>query len=487
MKRFLVLNLIAAIGAGAVLLWTSNAAAVQEGIEKAPEGVEVLTRGPMHEAYAAPQSLNVAPMPIVPKKPPEPVPEVPPDQKPDGSHVVWISGYWAWDDEPADFIWISGLWRDAPPGKRWLPGHWLAVQGGWQWTQGFWAPDAETQVSYLPPPPPSVETGPSAAAPDADSFYSPGCWVYVERQYRWRPGFWLKYRPNWAYIPAHHCWTPAGCVFVDGYWDYELTRRGLLFCPIRFTANVWTRPNWRWEPHFLVLPEVIVGSLFVRIDFGRYCFGDYFGAPYHDHGFIPWVDYRLHANIPEPLFHQFAWEHRTAVNWERDLRKLYDDRRVGIALRPPRTLIQQQQFMRDVAANRPIKVGERTFAVKDVKLAERNLMMVNTLAKVDRKVVPLRQLTEPQRANAALTVAHHTEVIKERQVTETKIMTGGGAKLNEVHKFGKLPSAPAHLRTPETVVRPAAPAIPAHVERVVPKYEPPRPVRVEAKPLHEKR
>ena len=47
-----------------------------------------------------------------------------------------------------------------------------------------------------PAPPPTLETGPSTAAPDADQFYCPGCWVYVERKHRWRPGFWLRNRAD---------------------------------------------------------------------------------------------------------------------------------------------------------------------------------------------------------------------------------------------------------------------------------------------------
>ena len=34
--------------------------------------------------------------------------------KPDGANVVWVTGYWAWDDMRKDFIWISGIWRDTP-------------------------------------------------------------------------------------------------------------------------------------------------------------------------------------------------------------------------------------------------------------------------------------------------------------------------------------------------------------------------------------
>src|SRR4051794_17527054 len=96
MKKYLILLTIAALTAFAVL-GDSDAQQPPPPVENI-EGVEVLTRGPMHEAYAAPQALNPSPSPIVPKAPPAPIPELPPDQKPDGAHVVWISGYWAWDD-----------------------------------------------------------------------------------------------------------------------------------------------------------------------------------------------------------------------------------------------------------------------------------------------------------------------------------------------------------------------------------------------------
>ena len=336
MKKLIVLGLIVAF-CSFPLLWGGAKSEAQPPQPPAPEqqeGVETLTRGPMHEAYAAPQALNPAPSPIVPKKPPEAVSEMPPDQKPEGNHVVWISGYWAWDDEPANFIWVSGFWHDVPPDKRWVPGHWMEHDGGWQWSSGMWAGAQQTTISYVPVPPPSLESGPTIVSPGVDYVYSPGSWIHVERTFRWRPGFWVKHRPNWVFVPAHYAWTPGGCIFVDGYWDYEITRRGLLFCPVRFTANVWLRPNWRLHHHYIVYPDMFVGSLFVRVDYHRYCFGDYFGAKHLGHGYIPWIDYRLHKNIPGPLYQQFVLSRRVEVNFERDLRKLYDDRRLGLALRP---------------------------------------------------------------------------------------------------------------------------------------------------------
>src|SRR5437762_1669587 len=69
-------------------------------------GIEVQARGPVHEAFAAPVVFDPKPGFVVPKEPPAPIPEVPPDQKPQGQNVQWISGYFAWDDDRTDFLWV---------------------------------------------------------------------------------------------------------------------------------------------------------------------------------------------------------------------------------------------------------------------------------------------------------------------------------------------------------------------------------------------
>src|SRR5438128_1162920 len=76
-----------------------------------PEGVEVLGRGPVHEAFAQPIEEG-APQagPVAPKAPPEPLEEQPPEQKPEGEDVQWVPGYWQWDDERGEFLWVSGVW-----------------------------------------------------------------------------------------------------------------------------------------------------------------------------------------------------------------------------------------------------------------------------------------------------------------------------------------------------------------------------------------
>ena len=100
--------------------------------EVVPEGAEVLTRGPVHEAFASLQSFNPQPGRIVARPAPPLIEEVPPGQRPAGVNIAWIPGYWAWDDERMDFVWLSGTWRALPPGREWAAGYWAQVPAGYQ-------------------------------------------------------------------------------------------------------------------------------------------------------------------------------------------------------------------------------------------------------------------------------------------------------------------------------------------------------------------
>src|SRR4051812_28874805 len=146
--------------------WGSlQAVARQRGQTDPEQGVQVLTRGPVHEAFAETVVFDPEAGIVAPRAPRAIIEELPPDQKPDGSNVTWIPGYWAWDDERGDFLWVSGIWRAMPPGREWVPGYWGQVAQGFQWTSGYWADARVSETEYLPEPPATVEVGPNIPAP----------------------------------------------------------------------------------------------------------------------------------------------------------------------------------------------------------------------------------------------------------------------------------------------------------------------------------
>ena len=143
-----------------------------------PNAIEVLPRGPVHEAFAQPMEVQPDPGLLVPKAPPPMIPEQPPAQRPDAENAQWIPGYWAWDAQRQDYIWVSGVYRLPPQGRKYTPGYWSNTPDGWRWITGFWSDSSQQEIPYTPEPPAPLDAGPTTPAPDDDSVYIPGVWVY---------------------------------------------------------------------------------------------------------------------------------------------------------------------------------------------------------------------------------------------------------------------------------------------------------------------
>ena len=302
----------------------------------AEEGVQVLTRGPVHEAFAETVTFDPEPGLLVPKGPPAAIEELPPEQRLAGANVAWIPGYWAWDDERSDFLWVSGIWRNLPPGRQWVPGYWAQSGANFQWTSGYWADAKVSEIEYLPEPPATVEAGPNKAASSADQTWLPGSWVWQQNRYAWRPGFWASVQPDWVWIPAHYVHAPRGYVFVEGYWDYSVGRRGVLFAPVHFAANTYTRPGFSYSPATVIDLGAFVDNLFLRPRYQHYYFGDYYAANYQTAGYYPSYSVNAGRYGYDPIFAHERWQHRQDGQWEQQMAATYLNRRDHAEARPPR-------------------------------------------------------------------------------------------------------------------------------------------------------
>ena len=369
------------------------------------DGADVLARGPVHEAYATTYEQPNPDAHVAPKAPPDPIDELPPDQKPEGDNVQWIPGYWHWDEERTDFIWVSGFWRVPPPNRVWVPGSWRATTGGWQWVSGFWqqtVPDqpAQPELEYLPQPPQPLEAGPTIPAPAATSVYIPGSWVWRSR-YFWRPGVWVDYRPGWLWVPAHFRWTPIGYVFVEGYWDYPPASRGVIFAPVYYSRRVYAQPGYVYTPTYVVAEPVLVGALFVRRGWNSYYFGNYFEPRYAQIGYAPWCRPALPAGgfavgvnagprwHYDPLWSYYSASHRQNPAWNTGVTTLYVGRYQGTVARPPVTLAQQNTVIRNVT-----RVNNVNNVTNNITVVNNNLTVNNTNVTNNVMVTPLR--TTPQ-------------------------------------------------------------------------------------------
>ncbi len=317
--------------------------------EAGAENVQVLTRGPVHEAFA--ESINYEPQPglIISTRVPDPIEELPPDQRPDGDNVTWISGYWAWDEDQNDFIWISGVWRNLPPGRQWVPGYWNGIEDEkYQWTAGYWADATTEEVSYVSTAPPrSVDAGPNVEAPSSDHSWIPGNWSWVDTRYAWRPGYWVPLRTDWTWVPSRYCWTRRGYVYVDGYWDYAVARRGVLFAPVHFRERVYAEPNYSYTPLIVVALNVFSNHLFVRPRYGQYYFGDYYAPRYQNSGYYTSRSWGTSRGGYDPIYAYDRWENRNDRGWDRRRQDDYNYFRDNEDARPPRTWAAMRDYRPD--------------------------------------------------------------------------------------------------------------------------------------------
>ncbi len=440
-------------------------------------------RGPVHEAFAQPSNMTPQPGPVVPKKPPVPISEMPPEQKPEGDNVQWIPGYWAWDTQREDFLWISGLWRVPPEGRKWVPGTWNAVARGYQWSPGFWAPANQQEMPFLPQPPASLDMGPNSPQPDDDSFYVPGNWMYQSSNYLWQPGYWQTFRPGMIWTPAYYMWTPGGSLYVPGYWDWPLANRGLLFAPVSFNRPLWATPSWYYQPNYALNYPNLLSSLFLGPMGSGYYFGNYYGPSYRRLGFQPWFASNGYAN---PLLAWYRWRNLNNPGWLNGLYTTYRGRYNGTLPVPPLTF--NRNTINALQTVQPLGQlsGVRLSRLNAAQLIEqRNLALRLQQFSVERQALrnlalsrlPGSPLAATVRANPALAglnrpinpagsiasghitpriiTAHHTPVA----VTAPRI----------VQPMHHTPTVP-HFPTPNFH---SAPQIPVHHAPALPHFNPP--------------
>ncbi|MHB1561750.1 MAG: hypothetical protein ACYC61_30240 [Isosphaeraceae bacterium] len=339
-------------------------------------GGQVLTQGPVHEAFATPVVHDPKASPVVTKKPPDPIQEVAPDQKPSGHNVQWIPGYWAWDGTRSDYLWVSGVWREPPPGTQWVPGYWNTADGGYQWVPGAWMPvsagpeagsddpavqpQPQAQATYLPPPPGSLESGPNSPQPNPNVVWTPGYWTWQGGGYAWRPGFWAAVQPGWVWMPPHYVWTPSGYLFVPGYWDLPVASRGLMFAPVYYPEPVYVQPGYVYTPQVTIVGSAVTANLFVQASTNSYAFGNYYAQNYVSLGIVPWFSFSFATGPPvyyDPLFSYYSVVYvRQNPQWVVQVREAYRMRRENVALRPPVTYAEQVRVMRNVSITRDITV-----------------------------------------------------------------------------------------------------------------------------------
>lgn len=334
--------------------------------DKLPDGVQIENRGPVHEAFANPgaQTRGGLEGSTAPKAPPPQVPEIPPDEKPTGENVTWIPGYWQFDNEKKDFIWVSGFYRNAPPGRTWAAGEWKVENGQHRYIPGYWKLSNESSWRIdLPEPPQSVEAGPNVPAPHKDAQWIPGHWVHRNDNYAWQPGYWGEVEDNMVWMPGQYTYTGSGYRYVTGYWDYCLEDRGLLFAPVFFTRPLWLTPGWAYQPCFGINIGFGGGwgwgwggfydNLYIGPGCGSFWFGNCGGWRGWGAGFRPWC-WNGNRGFANPVYNHYCWLNRQNPGWKSNLQQGYALRQMGVVPGANRQL----QGMNADGRGRPFNVNQ---------------------------------------------------------------------------------------------------------------------------------
>ncbi len=410
-----------------------------QGDEPNP-GVEVLTRGPVHEAFAEPiQAEQGRKTLIITKAPPQTIEELPPEEKPAGDNVAWIAGYWAWDDDLKDFLWVSGIWRQIPPGRQWVSGYWNDIGAGFQWMPGFWTSAQAEEITYLPEPPqPVAEAIPPQVS--TDEFWVPGAYMYAEGRYRWRGGYWHRIDPNWIWSPAHYVATPGGYVFVEGYWDYPVVSRGVMFAPVYYREPIYRQANYVYSPTVAIDTNLFTLHLFARPRYCHYYFGDYYAASYADVGIYPWFSVRSYTTVGyDPLFSYYRWDYsRHDTNWSITIGDRFHYLQTHEEHRPPHTLVQQNNYVRNnntIINNSSVNnttvnnITVNNTTVNKGAFARTNVLTapVNQIAKSGDSPMQFERLQQRDRAALAKTAISAQQVTQQRAKLEGSV-TGGNLK-----------------------------------------------------------
>lgn len=447
--------LLPALLLGVTAMSTSAPVVGQEAPPPPPQGQEpqVLTRGPIHEGFAEPVSFNPKPGLTAPKEPPAAVEEVPPDEKPAGDNVAWLGGYWSWDEDRKDYIWVSGFWRVLPPNRKWIPGYWNRLDTGWQWTAGYWASAQQPDVEYLPSPPETLEQGPATEAPTTDHIWVPGCWMYRSR-YLWRPGYWVVSQPGWVWYPSHYVYSPTGYIYVDGYWDYAFARRGVLFAPVYYDPW-WHRSSvYVYRPSIVLDIGLVSAHFFCRPTYSHYYFGDYYASSYVSLGYTPWFSFHYSRGYYCPHYAYSRWYYRSTPGWEANLRVDFTYRRDHIAARPPRTYITQQNIVNNVTVINNKTVINNNQSNIDAKYRNQMAMAqpLSAAAKKSRdtKDAPLKfEKVQPQQVAQFKQQAQSVRAAKiEREKSEHEAMS----RLPKSGTGGAGPAAPFKLSSPKSSI-----------------------------------
>jgi hypothetical protein len=292
-------------------------------------------------------------------------------------------------------------------------------------------------------------------------------------------------------------------VFVDGYWDFPVERRGVLFAPVYVSPVARMSRTFVYAPATVIDLEVFTDHLFVRPRYRHYYFGDYYAIGYVDKGFYPWYSVQARRVGYDPIYAQSCWRHRDEPDWQRRIEVSFNRRRDNERERPPRTFDLQVSLGGDRAnaavtgfvvaktLQQMAQSNNNRTTFRSVDRSERDVIVQRaraaTKSREDRKAVELRETAataEPVKRTTPVREKLPPASISARKDSPTS--KGPAPKAPEVSKVDRSVEPKPKQKVERVTRQPATPTQPSPQPAAQPAPQPaPRPTpatRVEPKP-----
>jgi hypothetical protein len=265
---------------------------------------------------------------------------------------------------------------------------------------------------------------------------------------------------DWDWCPAHYVWSPRGYIFIGGFWDYPVARRGILFAPVYFESGVYVRRGYAYSPRIVINLGVFSDHLFVRPRYCHYYFGDYYAATYTHGGFYASFSFQSSRYGYDPIYSHQRWEHRQDRDWERRVETSYQYRRDHETARPPRTWAAQRTVNSTTVESQHNRV---VVASRFDQLAKRSdsTMRFQPVAREERERLAQRS-QEVQRSR------------EQRRTLETSVADASSRRPNQTSEPAKvqLPRSPIVSKPVNQLERSQTPPKAPQAPRPNPKVQP---------------
>jgi hypothetical protein len=166
-----------------------------------------------------------------------------------------------------------------------------------------------------------------------------------------------------------------------------------MFAPVYYPQPVYAQPSFAFTPSITITGSAITANLFVQASTNQYFFGDFYAQNYVSVGIVPWFSFSFATGPPvyyDPLFSFYAVVNiRQNPRWIVETRQTYVLRQQNIALRPPRTYLEQTRLVeRNAMLSREMGAFDhRAMGMPLARLAADRNMKLERVSQAERQQI----------------------------------------------------------------------------------------------------